>query len=159
MFHLIGSMHNESVCVLFCRKLNPVPRAQVIDRLLPHLVGTPGSLVHLYLKPKNYIKKKLTIKMIEMSQIRMIVSAPREWRHFFLLIRSPKSGWRFLTVFLILLWHFAIMNRYSLILINLLLQKKYQWQLLWWQRDAFRILTIRFIFTSFIVVFFFKELF
>lgn len=61
--------------------------------------------------------------MIEMSQIRMIVSAQREWRHFFLLIRSPKSGWRFLTVFLILLWHFAIMNRYILILINLLLQK------------------------------------
>lgn len=123
MFHLIGSMHNESVCVLFCRKLNPVPRAQVIDRLLPHLVGTPGSLVHLYLKPKKCIKKKM-IKMIEMSQIRMVVNAPRAWRHFFLaLIRSPKSGWRFLTVFLILLWHFTIMNRYSLILVNLLLQK------------------------------------
>lgn len=123
MFHLIGSMHNESVCVLFCRKLNPVPLAQVIDRLLPHLVGTPGSLVHLYLKPKKCIKKKM-IKMIEMSQIRMVVNAPRAWRHFFLaLIRSPKSGWRFLTVFLILLWHFTIMNRYSLILVNLLLQK------------------------------------
>lgn len=123
MFHLIGSMHNESVCVLFCRKLNPVPRAQVIDRLLPHLVGTPGSLVHLYLKPKKCIKKKM-IKMIEMSQIRMVVNAPRAWRHFFLaLIRFPKSGWRFLTVFLILLWHFTIMNRYSLILVNLLLQK------------------------------------
>lgn len=122
MFHLIGSMHNESVCVLFCRKLNPVPRAQVIDRLLPHLVGTPGSLVHLYLKPKKYIKKM--IKMIEMSQIRIVVNAPRAWRHFFLaLIRSPKSGWRFLTVFFILLWPFTIMNRYSLILINLLLQK------------------------------------
>lgn len=64
------------------------------------------------------------IKMIEMSQIRMVVNAPRAWRHFFLaLIRSPKSGWRFLTVFLILLWHFTIMNRYSLILVNLLLQK------------------------------------
>lgn len=123
MFHLIGSMHNESVCVLFCRKLNPVPLAQVIDRQLPHLVGTPGSLVHLYLKPKKCIKKKM-IKMIEMSQIRMVVNAPRAWRHFFLaLIRSPKSGWRFLTVFLILLWHFTIMNRYSLILVNLLLQK------------------------------------
>lgn len=62
--------------------------------------------------------------MIEMSQIRMIVNASREWGHFFLaLIRSPKSGWRFLTVFLILLWHFTIMNRYSLILVNLLLQK------------------------------------
>lgn len=123
MFHLIGSMHNESVCVLFCRKLNPVPLAQVIDRLLPHLVGTPGSLVHLYLKPKKNVLKKM-IKMIEMSQIRMVVNAPRAWRHFFLaLIRSPKSGWRFLTVFLILLWHFTIMNRYSLILVNLLLQK------------------------------------
>lgn len=64
------------------------------------------------------------IKMIEMSQIRIVVNAPRAWRHFFLaLIRSPKSGWRFLTVFLILLWPFTIMNRYSLILINLLLQK------------------------------------
>lgn len=113
MFHLIGSMHNESVCVLFCRKLNPVPRAQVIDRLLPHLVGTPGSLVHLYLKPKNYIKKNKWLKW-----------CPKGMTSFFLaLIRSPKSGWRFLTVFLILLWHFTLMNRYSLILINLLLQK------------------------------------
>lgn len=123
MFHLIGSMHNESVCVLFCRKLNPVPRAQVIDRLLPHLVGTPGSLVHLYLKPKKKYKKKW-LKWLKCPKLEWLLMPPGHDVIFFLaLIRSPKSGWRFLTVFLILLWHFTIMNRYSLILVNLLLQK------------------------------------